>query len=348
MTKLLNQYVIARQLGLAPATVSRALHEKPGINPETRDRVHKLALKLGYTIRPRNKTKNNSAAHYLGVLVQTPKSHWAQFRYLISLSDVASQLNASLIVHYVGFGECANVLIPERQPSAMRDGRIKGVCLIHRWPYEVVEELSKRFACISIMHTYPGLHVDVVELDHRGAMEQLVRHLYYFGHRQIGFLGYCRDLAWSSARFAGYVEMQMKLGLPYKPQWVIPVPAEAFEEKSMPESITNEVIRLVRQEGVRAWMAANDWSGNALVNALLKAGLRVPQDVSVTGFDNSEVGPPLPLTLTSIGMSLAMISTATIQRLRHRLANPDEPRQTLQFSCDLAIGGSTGPVQSSS
>ena len=346
-TKTLNQYVIAKQLDLAPATVSRALHQKPGINPETCERVHKLAMKLGYNLRPRNKTNANPSSHYLGVLVQTPKSHWAQFRYLISLSDAAAKLNASLIVHYVGFGECASVLNSDRQPAAMRDGRVKGVCLIHRWPYEVVEELSKRLACVSIMHFYPGLNVDVIELDHRGAMIQLVKHLYSLGHRRIGFFGYSSDLSWSGARFAGYAEMLMKLGLPIHSQWTIPLPAEAFEEKTMPHHAVEQAIQLVRNEGVRAWMAANDWAGDELVNSFLEAGLRVPEDVSVTGFDNSEIGPKSTIQLTSIGIPLATISSATIQRLRYRLANPDEPRQDLQLSCELSVHESTGRLQSS-
>src|SRR5271170_3302357 len=242
MAKSLNQYVIAKQLDLAPATVSRALHQKPGINPETRERVHKLASKLGYSLRPRNKSSSYTAADYLGVLVQTPKSHWAQFRYLVSMSDAAARLNTSLIVHYVGFGECTAMLNPDRQPSAMRDGRVKGVCLIHRWPYEVVEELSKRFACVSIMHSYPGLTVDVIELDHRSAMNQLVKHLHSLGHRRIGFFGYSTDLSWSGARFAGYAETLMKLGLEYNQKWVIPIQVDAFEEKNMPQQAAQEAI----------------------------------------------------------------------------------------------------------
>jgi len=339
--------MIAKQLDLAPGTVSRALHQDPGIHPDTRDRVIKLAKKLGYSLRPRIKSSSESEASYLGVLVQTPEVNWAQTRYLVGISEAAARLNAWLTVHYVGFRDCPSVLNPARQPPAMRDGRIKGVCLIHRWPQEVVEELTRRYVCVSIVHFYPSLTVDLIDMNHRAGMDQLVDHLYSLGHRKIGFFGHSVGLSWSRARFAGYIEAFAKLGLPINPQWIIPLQPEEFEERSMPDSAIQEAIRLVRQEDVRAWIAANEWSGHVLINSFIKAGLRVPEDVSVTGFDNTDMVPEANIELTSITVSLSEIGSATIKRLRYRLAHPDEPQQSILFSCELVHGKSTGPLKTS-
>jgi LacI family transcriptional regulator len=347
MGKSPNQSVIAKELNLAPGTVSRALRQEPGIHPDTRERVLKLARKLGYSLRPRVKTINEADNYYLGVLVQTPEVNWAQTRYLVGISEAAARLNAWLTVHYVGFRDCPSVLNPNRQPPAMRDGRIRGICLIHRWPNEVVEELTRNYVCVSIVHFYPSLNVDLIDMNHRAGVDQLADHLYALGHRKIGFFGHSIGLSWSRARFAGYIEAFAKLGLPVNPQWIIPLEPEEFEERSMPDSAIQEAIRLVKQQDVRAWMAANEWSGHVLVNSFIKAGLRVPEDVSVTGFDNTDMVPEANIQLTSITVSLSEIGLATIKRLRHRLTHPDEPQQSILFSCELVKGESTGPVKAS-
>ncbi|HTV47850.1 MAG TPA: LacI family DNA-binding transcriptional regulator [Phycisphaerae bacterium] len=347
MTKSPNQSFIAKQLDLAPGTVSRALRHDPGIHPDTRERVIKLAKKLGYALRPRVKNITESEASYLGVLVQTPEVNWAQTRYLVGISEAAAKLNAWLTVHYVGFRDCPSVLNPTRQPPAMRDGRIKGICLIHRWPQEVIEQLTRHYACVSIVHFYPSLSVDLIDMNHRSGMDQLIDHLYSLGHRKIGFFGHSTGLSWSRARFAGYIEAFAKLGLPINPRWIIPLESEEFEERMMPDSALQDVIRLVQQQDVRAWTAANEWSAHVLVNHFTKAGLRVPEDVSVTGFDNTEIVSEARMPLTTITVSLSEIGAATIKRLRHRLTHPDEPQQSILFSCSLVPGKSTGPLKNS-
>ncbi len=92
MSKAPNQTLIARQLNLAPGTVSRALRQQPGIKSETRERVLKLAQKLGYTVRLRGQAAADAEACYLGVLVQSPESSWTHTRYLVGLSQAAAAI----------------------------------------------------------------------------------------------------------------------------------------------------------------------------------------------------------------------------------------------------------------
>ncbi len=343
MAKKANQTLIARQLNIAPGTVSRALRHQPGIKPETRDRIMKLATELGYTIKPRGKSvaAAEKNACYLGVLVQSPESSLTHSRYLISLSEAAAAMNVTLIVHHVLFGECGGILNAEKQPAAMRDGRVRGLCLVHRWPEEVVAELSRRFPCVSIVHFYPELPVDLIDMDHRGGMNLLAEHLYSLGHRQIGFFGRCGEVSWSRARYAGYVEAMSKLELPVDPRWSIPLPGDCFDQRILPPSAAAATVDHARA-GVTGWMATNEWAGQALVKAFRDAGLRVPEDVSVTGFDNSDVIRNPVIRLTSVGVSLTSIGTAAIRRLYGRLANPDDPWQSTLFRVELVPGDSTG------
>jgi LacI family transcriptional regulator len=346
MSKKANQTVIARQLNLAPGTVSRALRHQPGIKLETRERILKLAAELGYSVKPRGKAAatNDNSACYLGVLVQSPESALTHSRYLVSLSEAAASMNVTLIVHHVLYSECGSILNAEKQPAAMRDGRVRGLVLVHRWPEDVVAELSQRFPCVSIVHFYPSQQIDLIDMDHRGGMNKLAEHLHGLGHRNIGFFGRCGEISWSRARYAGYVEAMSKLELPIDIDWTLDVASDCFDQRNIPQDVTARAVEFARN-GVTAWMATNEWAGQALVQAFRNAGLRVPEDVSVTGFDNSDVIRHPVINLTSVGVSLTSIGTAAIRRLYGRLANPNDPWQSILFRVELVPGASTGPCR---
>ncbi len=344
MGRKANQTFMARQLNLAPGTVSRALRHQPGIKQETRDRVLKLAAELGYSVKPRMKstTDGDKNGFYLGVLVQSPESALTHSRFMVGLSEAAAGMNVTLIVHYVHFNECGSVLDPDKQPAAMRDGRVRGLVLVHRWPEHVVAELSKQFPCVSIVHFYPSQKLDFVGMDHRDGTNQLAEHLLSLGHRRIGFFGQCAEVSWSRGRYAGYVEAMTKLNLPVDPRWTIPLPTDSFDHQSLPPEAAAAAVEQSRA-GVTAWMAANEWAGQALVQAFRSAGLRVPEDVSVTGFDYSDAARNPAIRLTSVGLSLTSIGTAAIRCLYGRLANPEDPWQSTLFGVKLVRGESTGP-----
>ncbi len=343
MGKKANQTFMARQLNLAPGTVSRALRHQPGIKQETRDRVLKLAAELGYSVKPRMKstTSGDKNSLYLGVLVQSPESAFTHSRYMVGLSEAAAVMNVTLIVHYVHFNECGSVLDPDKQPAAMRDGRVRGLVLVHRWPEYVVAELSKQFPCVSIVHFYPSQKLDFIGMDHRDGTTQLAEHLLSLGHRRIGFFGQCAEISWSRGRFAGYVEAMTKLNLPVDPHWTIPLPTDSFDRQSLPPEAAAAAVEQSRA-GVTAWMATNEWAGQALVQALRDAGLHVPEDVSVTGFDHSDAIRNPVIRLTSVGVSLTSIGAAAIRCLYGRLANPEDPWQSTLFRVELVPGESTG------
>jgi LacI family transcriptional regulator len=339
-----NQSQIARKLGISVATVSRALRNQAGISPSTRGKVMELAARLGYEVRSASADDGVSAPLYVGVLLQSPSDTWNQAAYLAGLSQVAVELNVSLVLHHMPPETCARILDPQCQPPAMRDGELAGLIFIFRWPPEVVKELSQRLPCVSIVHGVPKARVDLIDMDHRGGMELLMDRLYELGHRHIGLIGRCAELAWSRARFAGYVESLCRLDLPFHPEYVVDVAVRNLEDKGLPwDSYVDAVAAQVRA-GVRAWMATSDWAGNAVCRGLLDRGFRIPEDVSITGFDNSE-GTTLDCPpLTTVRVPSQTMGAAALNRMVERLRNPAEsPRCTL-FSCSLVAGKTSGAL----
>ena len=254
-------------------------------------KVIETATQMGYQlpIGVEEEMSETERGHFVGILLHAPHDRWrSREGYLSGISAIAPSLDATLVLHHANTIECESIMQVENQPPVMRRGMMKGLVLIFRWPHKVVQYLSQRFACVSIQHEYPGLPVDVVGANHVLAMYDLSKHLVGLGHKQIGFVGRCNELSWSRSRFAGYVDALCQHGLEYQPQRVIDcatMDLEAYERPGDPWAKHIDQIVAQMNQGVKAWMCASDFVGYQVCRGLAARGIRVPQDVSITGFD---------------------------------------------------------------
>lgn len=334
---------VADRLGISLATVSRALRRVPGINAETRARVLQTAAELGYSL-PRSYRQNalgGETLHHVGVFIETPRGV-APPLYLAGMSDAAVSLNASLSIHYLKPGDCEKILDPKFQPPAMRAGLLSGIVLVFWWPVEVVKRLSERMPVVSVMHKYPGVDMDVVGLDNLGGMELLMHHLYERGHRKIGFFGRCGQIPWANERFGGYVAGLTGLGLEYRSGCVVD---GRFEDMSDYHAAWTEAVaaaeRLVHEHRVTAFACASETAGWRLCRHFEERGIRVPQDVAITGFHRALFSSPDQPDLTTVVASYEAIGAAALRRLLFRIQNPAETSRAILFPCSLHRGATT-------
>jgi LacI family transcriptional regulator len=336
----INQTEIARRLKLSTATVSKSLRNHPDINPTTRARVLDLAAQLDYQVRydSRVDNKKKTGVRFVGVMAyggipDTPADH-AALRYMAGLSEAAETHRVSLVVHHV-FGDSRKLLDADSQPAAMRQGILEGLILIHRFDAEVVRELSNRMPCVTLVHYVPGTRLDHVDADCLGAMNLAARHLHGLGHRRIGFFGFQKQISHSLARFAAYATAMLGLDLPFE---------EAVEcgGENLPAAIDHVARRA--GEGVTAWMCGSDYAGYQLCQELAARGLRVPEDVSVTGFDGSP--PPMGMTpLTTLRVPFQEMASVALNRLVNRIRHPASPGRQILLECHLVPGGSTAAAR---
>src|SRR5947207_15786181 len=141
MSRMPVQHAIADRLQLSQSTVSRALRNKPGIRADIRARVLEMASEMGYMLPFVEQPAINEDGHFIGVLVHTPQKEWRRAAYLVGMSSVAAGLNATLVLQHVGTVDCEQILSPQNQPPVMRNGMMKALVLVFRWPDAVVREL---------------------------------------------------------------------------------------------------------------------------------------------------------------------------------------------------------------
>lgn len=312
---------VARASGVSPATVSLALRHKAGISSETRQRVFDAAQALGYLLQPPTRSAQRSAIHSMGVLLKTHPDDVAitQSFYgpvVAGIEEVCRRQQIHLIF--------ANLLVdlenrPVDPPRLLFEQHTDGLLLIgmqmNRASLTLFQQQS---APIVLVDAYVESDpYDTVVTDNYAGAYAATTYLLDQGHRHIAIVG-SQPQTFPSVieRRTGYHQALTEQGLqPYF--WDCPLwPKAAYEAcraylHQLPVPIT-------------AFFCCNDAVAFSLMQALQEREYRIPQDVSVIGFDNIDLAqhttPPLTTMLVDkVGMG-RLAAQLLINRIEHPAA----------------------------
>lgn len=335
-----NQKEIADNLDISIATVSRALKGDSAISASTRAQVLEMAGRLGYN--PTVSTRFRRAAEYsreeerpFCVLIQTDDEFIAEHspvsRYLAGMSVAAEELRRPLLVHYIRLCNREHAYEPDKLPAPLRDGRAVGAVLLHYYPAEVARRMAEQFPCVSVIYDYRVSGVDVIGMNELELTAQMTEQLIAAGHRDIGFAGNLRRHSWARRRFAGRVAALSAAGLTLAPE----LQFELDTEGAAPERF--DAIADAVRSGMTALVAANDEIGYMVIHQMRLRNIRVPEELSVIGFDGIE--PPLGMPrLRSARMPAEDMGAAAIRALSDRSCHPAMPVRQILLDCPLVPG----------
>jgi LacI family transcriptional regulator len=254
---------------------------------------------------------------------------------LNGLSEVARVQNVRLDLHFVR-PEDLHLDSPSYERITASGRRLwDGAVLIYPFPQSIVDELRKKYPVVSLVEQYGQSPLDCIDVDHHRGIERLVEHLRSKGHRRIGFFTwrYPVEAGWSMRRYGAYVEMLTSHGIDVHPEDVINI--DPRRVLSLAESY-EQVCRQTRA-GVTAWMCAADHQAFELIDALHAAGLEVPKDVSVTGFDGL-IPPKGGPKLTTVDIPFHQIGIIGGKRLLDLIQKRFDSLQHILLNCDLKPG----------
>lgn len=348
---VITQRELAKRLNLSKSTVNRILIGPSAHDDKTRARVLALAAQLNYrllrpTARKQNPRPKRSVR--LGVCVETnaPSSDdipVVHLRCLCGISEAARVEDVELDVSYLPATEAGRKALAGRQALPGRKGRTSGLLLLGGMNPALLNALSRKTPCVRICNRETDLTLDCVGQNDLDAVDALVLHLYGLNHRKIGFLSEAASSWPNWVRLAGY-EMSLRCrGLELIPDAVFPPPQAG---NYLPEPQKKRFERVLRQirKGVRAWICVNDGLAGELARYLMGCGLRIPQDVSLCGFDNLEPRyPDVPKT-TTIDWPFEDIGAFATRCLLRRIKAPATAPVYTMFSGRLLPGDSTGPL----
>ena len=327
-------------------TISAALRGTGRMAEGTRKRVINLASRMGYQPSGNALQRYGAATEKLvsiGVMVCWSEEikrnpNMVAYHMLAGISEGTMKMhNISIATYFVPPEFCQQISDPQNQLPALRSGVLSGLVLIYNWPRETVRYLSSLLPCVSIIESHLDLDVDCIGDSQFMDIGMMVKHLYRLGHRQIGFLSSRNGGPWLFPRHAGYLQAMRRVGLPLDPSSAVNVYEVGMDENAQADAVV-ECLR----RGVTAWVCAGDCIGYELYRRLTERGLRIPQDVSITGFDG--ITPPQGYPqLTTVRQPFEKMGAGAVRQLLRRIESPTEPVCGIQFGCEFIEGETTGP-----
>jgi DNA-binding LacI/PurR family transcriptional regulator len=317
---------IAERVGVSPTTVSLVLNNKPGAGDELRERILKTARELGYT------TFRSSRAHSLCLLHITRHGHAVNRDHDVFLADYIEGLSqgakqAGFTLEIVTFKPGPITQVIDAALSKTAVGFIVLGTELSREDVESFQVVRKPLVFIDTYHEF--LNFDFVDMNNEDSVFEIISHLVAKGHREIGMVKGAIETRNFKLREEGFIESLSRFGLEFDPARVFAVDSTfhgAFEDMT---SILAQGTRLPA-----ALFCASDIIACGCLRAIRQAGLRVPEDVSVIGFDDLPISATSDPPLTTIKVSKAQIGRMAIQLLISRLhSDPEAP------SAKVLIGG---------
>lgn len=335
---------LARRLNLSPTTLSLVLNRAAGadaIPASTKDRI--FAAAEGFNYRPNLMARSLRSQRTFSVGVLVPE--FSDGYSAAVLSGIEEILLREGYIYLVTTHRHKPALI-DRNPKLLYERRVEGLIAVDT-PYDQILPLP--VVNVSGHKSVPG--VTNIVLNHRTAAEAALRHLVGLGHRKIAFLrgqpfSSDTEVRWEAIRAAA-----RKLSIPIAPENV----AQLEGESPSPEVGYIAAKKLVANRGsFTALFAFNDISAIGAVRAFHEAGWRVPQDISIIGFDDISAAAYHNPALTTIRQPLWRMGVLAAETLLERIASNNSHRRnsasnsrransTVQVEAELVVRESTAP-----
>jgi hypothetical protein len=332
----------ARHVGLARTTVSRVLNGQPGLKQKTIDRVQRALAETGFTPNAHALHLKGKRTAMVGICVEdllTPPA----VRKLAALQKLLRLRGFSSLIEVFAPGAGRDVL---RHFLSMRVEAVVFIGHFHR------EEIEARIAEL-IAHGTPHLVIDhfglknahTVSLDRASAMEAVMHHLFELGHRSFGLLGIAKAPASRYDRLVGIHAALRARGLDFD---TCTVSLDHLHERKNDFDYGRALAGSFLHHAPRptALLALNDEIAIGALRGLQEAGLKLPRDMSVTGFNNQPVaGMTLP-TLTTVNQNIDTTVETAAEILLAQLDTPPRAKPIVRMiTGELVVRESTGPAR---
>jgi DNA-binding LacI/PurR family transcriptional regulator len=327
---------IAQHLGLSKATVSYILSGSAGaksIPEKTKQRVLNAARELNYRPNFVARSLQSQRTYAIGVLVPEFSDGYSA----LVLNGIEERLRENGYLCLVtSHGRKPEAL--EQYPQMLFDRRVEGLIAVDT-PYS--QNLPLPIVSVSGHDRVPG--VTYVVLNHEMAADLAFQHLVAFGHKRIAFIPGQSFTADATARWNSIKVAARKWKIDIDPTLV----AQLDENSPSPLVGYRAAAKIIANasEPFTALFAFNDVSAIGAIKALHEAGLQVPRDVSLIGFDDIMAAAFQSPALTTIRQPLAQMGMLAADVLLKRISTNDAQPQIVQVAPELIVRESTAPAR---
>lgn len=325
---------IAESAGVSISTASRVLSGSPGLSDAIRAKVQAAADRLNY-IGP--STSSLAVTVLTTIDVGAASSPDFQLELFSGIERECRDLGLVLAYGMMGHGQPVPITVSKD------DGERQGYILLSFHDDELIERLAHQGVPAVIVNGIdPLMRLDAVSAGNRSGGFAITRHLLDLGHRRILTLTHSKRQPVRD-RLAGAQDALRAAGRMVDPTLVIDLPA--MRADSAYTAIRERLASRGGKPDFTAVQCCNDASAFGAMTAIAEAGLSIPADISVTGFDDIPMAAMATPSLTTIRVPRQEIGAAGLRRLLERMKSPDMLVTYTEFAGPLVIRGSTGPAK---
>jgi LacI family transcriptional regulator, galactose operon repressor len=322
---------IARAAGTSASTASRAISGRGYVSPAARERLLEVAKELGYVPNASARTLKQRTSRVIGVVV----------------SDLGNQFYgrlAAAIEETLRPADYQMVLVGDNSESSEEVAGAR-TFLAMRAPGVIMTPVGDEASRLLMRHgigvvevdrRLAGSPCDAVVVDNERGARDATAHLIVNGHRRVGLL--VADTNWTSdaGRLQGYRDAHQQAGIPVDEQLVVRIGFHAPD-------VELRIARLLDDSRPTAIFAANNLLAEQAWHVLRRRGLRLPDDLSLVGFDDVPWMEMVSPGITVVAQPTEQLGRRAAELLLRRLADPAREPRVEQLQPRLVVRGSTGP-----
>lgn len=302
---------IAAAVGVSVVTVSNALAGRKGVSQDVRNRVEKAARELGYNLK---KSDRNSRGLVIGVVASEKyitvgnSFYWALYQHV---AYEASKAHGVTMLEILSF----SMEKEEELPKLLKERAISGLIIVGWMSESYVKKIIAAADMPTVLLDFQmrGVKCDAVMSSNFIGMYKVTRYLLEKGHRDIAYVGSVQANDNILDRYYGYRKALMEAGIRERKEWIL-------EDRDLEAGLS---LVEVPENMPTAFACNSDWAAGILYDVLAERGYRVPEDVSIIGYDNYLYNNSFADRLTTYNVDMKEMAHQAVKLLRGKIRGDD-------------------------
>lgn len=322
---------VAKEAGVSVATVSRVLNNHASVSAKTRAKVERVIERLQYN--PNMLGRNLRRAQSRMILVLVPSiSNPFYSKIVQGIEDVARRSNYNVLLCTTDSDVEREQMYLEMLRNHMADGVITMDPAVDPAHFQ---QAGHEFPVIQCCEYSETGNTPYVSIDNRTAAYKAVKHLLLMGHRKVAIINSDERFLYARLRKEGYLQALQEFGVSSEDRFLINTDLHFESGHRAMKAL------LAQPDRPTAVFAVSDTLAIGALRSIREAGLTVPQDVAVVGFDNIPFASMMNPSLTTVSQPMYEIGCEAARMLIKRITNPQEKVESIELDFELIIREST-------
>jgi LacI family transcriptional regulator len=327
---------IARQAGVSRATVSRVINGSANVKDKTRLRVMEVIQQINFQPNIAARSLAAGRTNVIGLVIPAGVAAiFADPYFPLLIQGVSTACNARdySVMLWLAEPEYERRMVRQILHSGLLDGVVVSSMLMED---PIVHELHDSKKPFILIGRHPLLDVNYLDVDNLTGGVEATRHLLDLGHSRVAAITGPHNMIAGSDRFAGYCQALRERGLDLQPELVA--------EGDFSEASGYEAMHRLLPALPTAVFVASDTMAEGALRALREAGLRVPQDMAVVGYDDLPNAARISPSLTTVHQPTTQMGAQAVNALIDIIQNPGTHKRQIVLPVELIIRESSGAL----